>query len=329
VLIYEPRRVLLSRHTGSYAGSQAALLGEELLAQHNCRDAEAAFRIALKTDPDNPTLVMGLADVFLVAEDKQQARAWYQRAVELAPGFAWAHNGIGLTADNLDDAEAAFRRAVEFDPKDPVYRANLGWALYHLGLRAEAVETFLGVLDECPGDLGFAQALASILAEDEHYSEAEYCMRAALDLVEDKPEIDEQAWYMYRLRAFDQAEKLFRKSGRFDYDLAAAYAMHGRLALAAKRAPIAVVSLKRAVSLSPRSESFHRDLADALATTGQAYVADAARTRAGQMRRARQRATDELATWAEGEVKKARAASEPDDRSVPPEGPVPHEARAA
>jgi len=297
------------------------LLGEELLAQHNCRDAEAAFRIALKTDPDNPVLVMGLADVFLVAEDRAQAREWYQRAVALAPGFAWAHNGIGLTADNLDEAEAAFRRAVEFDPNDPVYRANLGWALYHLGLRAEAVDTFLGVLEERPGDLGFAQALASILAEDEHYSEAEYCLRAALDLVEDKPEIDEQAWYMYRLRAFDQAEKLFLKNGRFDYDLAAAYAMHGRLALAAGRSPVAVVSLKRAVSLSPRSASFHGDLAHALTAAGQAYVADAARTRAGQMRRARQRATDELATWAEGEVKKARAASESEPRSASPANP--------
>lgn len=316
VLIYQPRRVGLARESTSYAAGEAARLGEELLAQLRFADAEAAFRIALRVDPDNAQLVMGLADVLLVADRREEAYGYYQRAVELAPGFAWSHNGIGLSTSSLDEAEASFRRAAEFEPWNPIYRANLAWSLYHLGLRTEAVFTFMQVIDEEPGDVEFAQALASILMEDEHYGEAEYCLRAALEHVENKPELDEQAWYMYRLRAFDQAEKLFRKGGRFDYDLAAIYAMHGRLALAAGRPPVAVLSLKRAVTLSPRSESFHRDLATALQRAGQAFEADAARTRAGQMRRARKRSTEELASWAEEEIKKGRAASEAEQTAV-------------
>jgi Flp pilus assembly protein TadD len=310
VLAYEPRRVPLPRETNSYAAHEAALLGEELLAQHNTRDAEAAFRIALKADPENPRLVMGLADVFLVAEDRAQARHYYQRAVELAPGMACAHNGRGLTADNFDDAEAAFRMALEFDPDNVVYKANLAWALYHLGLKSEAVSTFMQVIEVEPRDLGFAQALASILAEDGHLREAEYTLRAALYTGE-RPEVGDQAWYMYRLRAFDQAEKLFRKAHRWDYDLAALYAMHGRLALAAEMPKIAAASFKHAVALSPRSERFHRDLAEALTAIGESFLADAARTRAGQMRRARKRTTEQLAAWAEDEIRKSRAESEP------------------
>ncbi|MBT8496420.1 MAG: tetratricopeptide repeat protein, partial [Deltaproteobacteria bacterium] len=309
-----PRRVRLPRETNSYAAHEAALLGEELLAQHNTRDAEAAFRIALKADPDNPRLVMGLADVFLVADDKAQARHHYEHAVELSPGMACAHNGRGLTADTLDDAEAAFRMALEFEPDNVVYKANLAWALYHLGLKAEAVATFMQVIEVEPHDLGFAKALASILAEDDHLREAEYTLRAAL-YTDDRPEAPDQAWYMYRLRAFDQAEKLFRKAHRWDYDLAAVFAMHGRLAMAAGMPKIGVVSLKRAVALSPRSERFHRDLAESLTAIGESFLADAARTRAGQMRRARKRTTEQLASWAEDEIRKSRAESEPGFRA--------------
>jgi len=271
-------------------------MGEEQLARHNFADAEAAFRIAVKADPENPALVIGLAGALLLAGDRVQAQSWYQKAVELAPGMAAAHNGVGLSAPSYDAAEAAFRMAIEFDPASELYKANLGWALYHLGLRSEAVETFMNLREADPDNLRISLALASILEEDGHVREAEFCLREVLANHDDDVDHD-QAWYMYRLRQFDQADKLFMKVG-YDVERAALYARHGRLALAAGLPGQAVASMKRAVSLSPRSARLHRDLSEAFTAAGDPFLADAARTRSGQMKRARRRSTDELATWA-------------------------------
>jgi len=73
----------------------------------------------------------------------------YRRALELDPRFARAHAGMGALAE-LDDhpveAEAAFARAVDLDPKDPWIRYRLGvFLFYRTTAWQRAIETF----EEC------------------------------------------------------------------------------------------------------------------------------------------------------------------------------------
>jgi tetratricopeptide (TPR) repeat protein len=62
--------------------------------------------------------------------DLDEALNLYGQAVQLVPSFAAAWNQIGIIHLKRNDgarAEAAFRQAIENDPRDPRYPFNLGW----------------------------------------------------------------------------------------------------------------------------------------------------------------------------------------------------------
>ena len=65
----------------------------------------------------------------------------YQRAVKAYPRRASVHNNIGLfyaRQGRLDEAAAAMTRAVQLDPKNPLYRNNFATVLVDQGKLREA-----------------------------------------------------------------------------------------------------------------------------------------------------------------------------------------------
>ena len=68
-------------------------------------------------------------------KEYEEARAAYKKAVELEPKNAVYHNKLGdmhYELEEYGDARAAFLKAVELEPKNAVYHANLGAAHYKL-----------------------------------------------------------------------------------------------------------------------------------------------------------------------------------------------------
>jgi len=73
----------------------------------------------------------------------------YEAALAIAPDDAYLHNNRGATLAKLNrrsDAQVAFAKAVELNPKNPIMLRNKAYALWELGKLKEALST-LGSLN--------------------------------------------------------------------------------------------------------------------------------------------------------------------------------------
>jgi adenylate cyclase len=127
-------------------------------------------------------------------EDNQKARDLYERAVELDPGFAFAHALLGTTyfaefangwsrdPKLLDRAEEQGRRAIALDPLQPLGYMTVGWVHFNRGESAEAIAAAERAIEVAPGyEVG--HALRGIaLAREGRLIEATRSIRRALRL---------------------------------------------------------------------------------------------------------------------------------------------------
>jgi len=110
--------------------------------------AEADYTRALALSPSNPHFLSEMGELQSRKRDWNAALSWFHRA-EAAKEFAGperanaelgrALRGIGFASvelGKLDDAEAAYRRCLEIDPKDTKAQGELG---YVLNLKARQV----------------------------------------------------------------------------------------------------------------------------------------------------------------------------------------------
>ncbi len=94
-------------------------------------ETRSGIERALAIDPDDPTALESRAKHRLLIENDQEgALADLERAVSIAPGDASLWNWIALVQSYRGDdrgAEKAFNKAIELDPADPLYHANLAY----------------------------------------------------------------------------------------------------------------------------------------------------------------------------------------------------------
>ncbi|WP_373414332.1 FecR domain-containing protein [Ensifer aridi] len=94
-------------------------------------ETRSGIERALAIDPDDATALESRAKYRLLIENDQEgALADLERAVSIAPGDASLWNWIALVQSNRGNdrgAERALRKAIELDPADPLYHANLAY----------------------------------------------------------------------------------------------------------------------------------------------------------------------------------------------------------
>ncbi|HLH43745.1 MAG TPA: tetratricopeptide repeat protein [Bryobacteraceae bacterium] len=102
-------------------------------------------------DYHRASFLLGLA--LFQSGDYAGAQKAFQTVAAAAP-LSEVFNNLGAAESrrNLPQALADFRKALEGDPNDPVYRFNTGYALYKKGDLAGAAEQFRAVLDRNPED---------------------------------------------------------------------------------------------------------------------------------------------------------------------------------
>ncbi len=102
----------------------------------------------------------------LESSDLAEARAAYEKAVELDPAHADAHVNLGRILHEEDNAPAAaekhYRAALQADPDHPTAAFNLGVALEDLGRFAEAIEAYEMALDLDPDNADAHYNLAGL-----------------------------------------------------------------------------------------------------------------------------------------------------------------------
>ena len=115
----------------------------------------------------------------------RDALAAFQKAAELMPGDAEAHNNLGSVFQErgqLDDALASYRSALKIDPRFVEAHYNLGNALSELGRLEEAVDSYRSALKFNPNIAVIHSNLGAALQELGRIDEAISSCRRALEL---------------------------------------------------------------------------------------------------------------------------------------------------
>jgi tetratricopeptide (TPR) repeat protein len=116
----------------------------DALVRRDFKAAGAAFEAAAKLDPKLAGAWLGLAEVARVEGKASKAEEYLAKALEVAPDNAEVQRAWGrllFAKGRLPDAEAAFKRAIQLAPNDPISYLDLG-ELYAQGTRdAAAAET--------------------------------------------------------------------------------------------------------------------------------------------------------------------------------------------
>ena len=183
-------------------------------------------------------------DTFL-AGDKKQAYALLKKAIELDPGFAYAHYMLGYFRYVDEDYQYAKRhlnKAIEIDGQFwPAYRL-LGEYYFTKGEYEKAVKNFRSVLNLGHPDPSVLNNLGLALMEMEQYSSALIYLKKAL--------------------------KLEPNNINIMYSLASVYRDHGLL-------KEAISEYKRLIDIDPTYPNVHNDLADIYILQGNIKAANA------------------------------------------------------
>jgi tetratricopeptide (TPR) repeat protein len=139
--------VALDAHRGHLAAAR--------IAEHEKEwpDAEAAYREALKLQPERGATFNSLGYALLHQERYDDALAAFRRYVELAPADANSHDSLGeglLAAGKVAEAEASYRKSLEVDPSFASSVWGLAGCLEKLGRSDEAKAQYRRYLELVP-----------------------------------------------------------------------------------------------------------------------------------------------------------------------------------
>ena len=114
----------------------------------------------------------------------EEAEQAYRQAIELDPNYAKAYYNLGILLDDqqrYDEAEQVFRQTIELDPE-------YAWAYNHLGILladqqrdAEAEQAYRQAIEHDPDDAKAYYNLGILLYNQQRYDEAEQAYRQAIE----------------------------------------------------------------------------------------------------------------------------------------------------
>ena len=165
----------------AYAGladSYNILVSYSALAPHDAfPKAKAAAAKALEIDGKLAEAHTSLAFVkFGYDWDWAEAERGFKQAIQLNPGYAFAHNFYAVLLSALgrfDEAFVLIRNAQQLDPLSLPINTNLGWLLYLARRYDEAIQQYLKAIDLDDGFPLAHRRLAQTYEQNHRYSEAD------------------------------------------------------------------------------------------------------------------------------------------------------------
>jgi tetratricopeptide (TPR) repeat protein len=155
---------------------------ERVEAEHLRREAEAL--IASRLEPTTALIRQG--DALRLKRDWTGAIAAYKEAIDLDPKQRDAYLGLGHSLQGKGDrtgAAAAFRKVLELDPRHVIAQASLGDALSGLGDLAGATSSYRKVIELAPGHFQAHANLALVRQRQGDWEQAEAGYRRTITLV--------------------------------------------------------------------------------------------------------------------------------------------------
>ncbi len=213
------------------------------------------YQRMLHENPREPEALVGITLVALASHQTEAAVEMAKAAVAAAPkmGAAWVALGQALKAANQpQEAEKAYLKAIRLDGMDPLARMGLGELKLATGRAEEAVEEFMTALKRQPtmvaAHVGLGNAWASMGKDAEALNRYEQ----ALALDPRLPEAEFAAGFVLaRMGGLKLAENRYRRALTLRPDFAAAWMNLGVLLREQGREVYAEAAFRRAVELRP------------------------------------------------------------------------------
>lgn len=156
-----------------------------------CRRAKAAAIAALDIDDRCSEAHATLASLSAVHEwDRHKADAGFQRAIDIKPDYAFAHQlyGVSLLAWNrFEEGLAALKTAEQLEPLAPMIETQLAAGLYVTGRHSQAEEACQTALELEPNFWPAHYFLALTLEQQCRYGEAIRELKRAVELSASNP----------------------------------------------------------------------------------------------------------------------------------------------
>jgi len=149
--------------------------GSLLLLARRAEDAKARADKALAVDPKNVEALVLRANALAGLTDLDGALKEMQQALQLDPRSSFQSNlgALQMAKGNLPEAEAAFRQAVETDPKSVAAQVALGQFLWSTGKAADAEGAFKAALGADDTSQLATRAMAAYYLRSNRPAEAE------------------------------------------------------------------------------------------------------------------------------------------------------------
>lgn len=167
-----------------------ALRGTTALDRKNYAEAVRAFQKGLELSPRDPTLHLNLGTAFFLAGDGPMALTHFEEAVRLSPGYARANFALGVMMEELGrDAEAIdrFSAAVKYDGSLVDARFSLADALRRSGQPEASLPHYQALVLADPSAsqarFGYAMALVRLRRYPEARAALEEAVKAHPDQV--------------------------------------------------------------------------------------------------------------------------------------------------
>ncbi len=212
-----------------------------------------------------------LATALREAGHPDQAEAHYRRAIEFAPDYAAAYSNLGAllrAQGRVDEAIAQYQEALRLQPDHVSAQYNLGNALLAAGRPGEAAGHFRRAVEREPGSAEAWNNLGIALATQGRPDEAAQCFRRALAIAPSAEGHHNLGNVLADLGNVEEAISQLRRAIAAKADYFPAHYDLGRLLIEHGQASHAVDSLRRAVALDPHSADAHNNLGIALASAG-------------------------------------------------------------
>ncbi|MCC6408109.1 MAG: tetratricopeptide repeat protein [Planctomycetes bacterium] len=144
-----------------------AHLGDALEARQQIEDARAAYQRAVDLHPEYPLWYNNLARFEAQLGRLDDAVAHWKRAVELLPGATLERDNLARALAMRGDFAGAlehYERLVAVDPTSAVFQLGRGRALVRLGRSGEALDAFTRAHAAAPDDPGVFECLVMLRA---------------------------------------------------------------------------------------------------------------------------------------------------------------------
>jgi len=195
-LLYQDGQVaqaqeLLSRliQRGWVSADAQALLGKCLESQHEAEPAAEAYSKAIEIDASNVARYDDLISLLLQFGKMNDALAWANRAVAVAPksARAWVLKGNAeLRSNAYDQALDSYLRAANLDGSDPDTILLIGGVHFISGDEEAAIAEYKAGIDRFPNDprfyVNFAEVLLGSPDSSKRQAHAEALLQKALKL---------------------------------------------------------------------------------------------------------------------------------------------------